>query len=121
MSNNINTKNVIFRFRKYDTLPYSRSKMIDYSSAGNKYANSTTLNNTYAQCVDNDMFILKKLRLANDSSRLAGPVIATDDAQVKALPDGAKFFGSQFSSTIMQKRVKSMSETVKQANGMDGI
>ena len=95
--------------------------MIDYSSAGNKYANSTTLNNTYAQCVDNDMFILKKLRLANDSSRLAGPVIATDDAQVKALPDGAKFFGSQFSSTIMQKRVKSISETVKQANGMDGI
>ena len=80
MSNNINTKNLIFKFRKYDALPYSRSKMIDYSSSENKYASSTSLNNTYAQCVDNDMFILKKLRLANDSSRLAGPVIATDES-----------------------------------------
>ena len=111
MSSNIKTKNLIYKFKKYDELPYQSSKMIDYSS-NDQYVNSTSLNNTYGQCVDNDLFIAKHLKDAIGSSSQIGPILATNDTQIAALPDGTKIFNDVHDATIMQKCVKSLQDSM---------
>ena len=93
-------------------MPYQASQMIDYSS-NNQYINAVHLNNTYGQCVDNDLFIAKQLKKSIDSSLQAGPMLVTSTAQIDALPDGAKIFASEYDAHIMQKHVTSLQDSLK--------
>lgn len=67
------------------------------------------------------MYILKRLKNMKEGSKFAGPLVVNSEEEIKALPDGAKFFESVFSSTVMQKRVKSLSETVAKASNISDI
>ena len=115
MSSNIKAKNLIYQFKKYDELPYQASQMIDYS-ANDQYVNAVQLNNTYGQCVDNDLFIAKQMKKATNSNMQIGPTLVTSTKQIDALPDGAKIFDSEINSRIMQKKVASMQESLKKSN-----
>ena len=85
--------------------------MIDYS-LNNSYVDSVHLNNTYGQCVDNDMFIAKRLRNTIGQAGYVGPTLATSTAQTDKLPDGAKIFSDAKDFRIMQKCVLSMQDSL---------
>ena len=60
-----------------------------------------SLNNTYAQCVDNDMFVAKKLLNKVNGNSVQGPKLVLNEEDIAKLPDGAKFFGSSGDSNVM--------------------
>lgn len=120
MSSNLKTKNLIYSFNKHNELPYGTVQTIDYNN-GSQYVNMTQLNNTYGQCIDNDMFIVKSMVNQLNGTSYVGPKLLTNDVDIAALPDGAKFFDSAGSSNIMRKHVKTLSQTLKRRNDSNFI
>ena len=72
MASNIKEKKLIYSFDDYTSMPYPSAKNIDYSSS-NSFVNSTTLNNTYQQLVDNDLYVAQQLNAKKNYA--IGPTI----------------------------------------------
>ena len=111
MSSNIKAKNLIYSFSKYDELPYQKAENVNYD-VKNTFINMVALNNTYGQCVDNDMYVAKTLIGKLTGSSSVGPKLVIDQNELDNLPDGAKFFSTAGSSSIMQKHVNSFQQSI---------
>lgn len=115
MASNIKEKNTIYAFEQRSSMPYPDDKNINYSSL-NSYINSTSLNNTYQQLVDNDQYIAN--RLLSMKGNAAGPIVVDQDNstdQIYDMDNGSKFFMSYDNATVYKKTDVPLQESIYDA------
>lgn len=110
--NNINQKNALMREHESIGLPYAYAGHVGYESATN--ISQTSLNNTFQQLVDNDLYIENKL--ANDYAYQIGPK-PYNESKIAEADDGYKTWGpaGSYELSIVQKNELSLQESLTRA------
>ena len=85
--NNIPQKNIIFENSRNNGLPYYNAGNIQY--VGGQNINFATLNNTFQQLIDNDLYAENRIR--NYAEQIVGPK-SSDPSAVYAGSEGYKAF-----------------------------
>lgn len=124
MASNIPEKNLIYSFDDYASLPYKDEHNINYSNE-NSFINSTSLNNTYQQLVDNDLHIAQELN--NRRGWKVGPLSPDGTstlATTYSMQNGQKIFESSSSAKVLKKVEKTVQESLKKSTSsqfVDGV
>lgn len=121
MASNINAKNTLYKLKTFRGMPYQNVGNIDYGP-GNQYVDSLTLNNTFTQLEENDLYAAQYLK--NKLKAQIGPSIVDPDTlqdSVEKLDNGTKFFINGNGSSIYWKKENSIGESLFQIDETYGI
>lgn len=99
--NNIDYKNVVLSLAKNSSLPYKETGHVKYTS--NMSLNSSTMNNTFSQFVDNDKFIESYLN--GTQSYQYGPK-SDDQQKIYYGDDGYKYFKDQGGQLAIYRKIE---------------
>lgn len=110
MASNIEEKKKLYGMKQFTGLPYGAAGNVAHGN-DNIFLDSTSLNNTYGQMVDNDLHLMHSLNRKDQA--YDGPTIlsSNDMSLVDKLADNEKFMTPATGSSIFSKKKLSLSES----------